>query len=169
LILVGYKDGRNLNISSFHELNGARVNVGRHAIYLACDFSQEDVLKRAYSLAMPRQFGPANLAVSVEELLEGSDVYKLPDESIETMTEKIIELNPTVQHPMPREVLTFDWPTSVGTLGYRIKHPARGAACKHAQCFDLQVHFLNLILFKESACCFKAKGFLDRNYRIYLV
>jgi hypothetical protein len=114
------------------------IDSGKYTIFLASDYSQADILKRAYSLALPRVFGPVNLAVSIEELLVSPDVYKLPGDSIKELAEKLVSFD-LAKTAGSREIVTFDWPTSNGAFAYRINHPARGISCKHAQCFDLEV------------------------------
>lgn len=100
----------------------------------AVDCNAAELLKRAYSLALPQVLGPVNLAMSIDDLLNGSDVYSNPVESFDSLSFKLSSLPfERTANFTGREVLTFEWPNDG-----RIKHPVRGTKCAHFQCFDLQ-------------------------------
>jgi hypothetical protein len=125
----------SVEVTEHQLISGLVVNPGMFALCLATDYTQPELLSRAYSLALPRTIGPANLAMSIDDLLSGPDVYSTPVESVDVLREKLGAVSVEKRANLDgREVVTFDWPGDG-----RIKHPARGESCKHVQCFDLEV------------------------------
>jgi hypothetical protein len=153
LIMIGLADvdgGATMPFSTLvpeHQvISGFGIRGGKYALFLTSSLYQVALLKRAYSLALPRALGPANLAMSIEDMLVGPDVYSTPVEPVEELRERLSSVS--VVQPVKsvkREVLTFEWPNDG-----KIKNPARGKDCTHFQCFDLEVNATLFNIFLES-------------------